>query len=121
VVTFETEVAIMTGRVGDGVYSRKPWDDNPPQDYIGPFGSNRERLIKQAMAAHTMTSEEIQLWVRPSLPQIEMFPDRYGYTQKEYGIEDIIELTGRAATRKDFSGEATTTESTSRNTLGNSI
>jgi len=108
----------MAGRFGDGVYSRKPWNDQPPQDYIGPFGSNRERLIKQAMAAYTMTSEEIQLYVRPSLPQIEMFPDKYGYTRKEYGIEDIIELTGRSATRTDFSGEATTTESTSRNTLG---
>jgi hypothetical protein len=47
-----------------------------------------------------------------------MFPDKYGYTKEEYAIEDIIELSSRTATRKDFSGEATTTESTSRNTLG---
>lgn len=109
----------MTGRIGDGVYSRKPWGDQPPPaDYIGPFGSNRERLIMQAVASITMPSEELQLYVRPNLPQIEMFPDKYGYTKEEYGIEDIIELSTRTATRKDFSGEATTTESTSRNTLG---
>ena len=109
----------MTGRVGDGVYSRKPWGDQPPPaDYIGPFGSNRERLIMQAAASITMPAEELQLYVRPNLPQIEMFPDKYGYTKEEYAIEDIIELSSRTATRKDFSGEATTTESTSRNTLG---
>ena len=107
----------MTGHYADGVYGRKPLNEQP-QDYIGPFTSNHSRLIYQAMASITMTSEDVQLWVRPNLPQIEMFPDRYGYTQKEYGIEDIIELTGRAVTRKDFSGEATTTESTSRNALG---
>jgi hypothetical protein len=109
----------VTGRIGDGVYSRKPWGDQPPPaDYIGPFGSNRERLIMQAAASITMPAEELQLYVRPNLPQIEMFPDKYGYTKEEYAIEDIIELSSRTATRKDFSGEATTTESTSRNTLG---
>ena len=109
----------MTGRIGDGVYSRKPWGDQPPPaDYIGPFGSNRERLIMQAAASITLPAEELQLYVRPNLPQIEMFPDKYGYTKEEYAIEDIIELSSRTATRKDFSGEATTTESTSRNTLG---
>lgn len=108
----------MSGKYADGVYNHRPWAAEIPQDYIGPFESNHSRLIYQAVASITMNSEDIQLFVRPNLPQIEMFPDKYGYTQKEYGIEDIIELTGRAATRKDFSGEATTTESTSRNTLG---
>jgi hypothetical protein len=109
----------MTGRVADGVYSRKPWgDEAPPADYMGPFSSNRERLIHQAASSITMPKADIQLYVRPNLPQIEMFPDKYGYTKEEYAIEDIIELSTRTATRKDFSGEATTTESTSRNTLG---
>jgi hypothetical protein len=115
--THETDGSIMSGQYADGVYGRKPWNEQP-QEYIGPFTSNHQRLTTQAMASITMNSEDIQLWVRPNLPQIEMFPDKYGYTQKEYGIEDIIELTGRAVTRKDFSGEPTTTESTSRNTLG---
>jgi hypothetical protein len=36
----------------------------------------------------------------------------------EYGIADIVEMTGRPATRVDFAQQPTTTESTSRNTLG---
>lgn len=116
----------MPGRYQDGVYARKPWVTPeeaafPPQEYIGPFASNQERLITQAMAVATMNSEEIQEYVRPNLPQLELFPEKYGYTQEEYGIKDIIEVTGRPTQRRDFSGEATTTESTSRNTLGPAV
>lgn len=116
----------MAGKYQDGVYARKPWvapteAAYPPQAYIGPFASNMERLVNQSMAVHTMTSEEIQELVRPNLPQIELFPDRYGYVQEELGIEDIIELSGRPTQRRDFSGEPTTQESSSRNTLGKGV
>ena len=123
----------MVGKYSDGVYSHKPWNKDragvynpeeaafPPQAYIGPFASNQERLMTQAMAVGSMTSEEVQEYVRPNLPQIELFPDKYGYVTTEVGIKDIVELTGRSVQRKDFSGEPTTQESTSRNTLGKSI
>lgn len=116
----------MAGKYQDGVYSRKPWvappeAAYPPQAYIGPFASNMERLVSQSLAAYTMTSEEIQQYVRPNLPQVELFPDRYGYVQEELGIQDIIELTGKPVQRQDFSGEPTTQESTSRNTLGKGV
>jgi hypothetical protein len=70
------------------------------------------------MEIGNMTQQEIQEYVRPNLPQVELFPDRYGYKTTEYGIRDIVEMTGRPAARVDFSQRPTTTESTSRNTLG---
>lgn len=113
----------MPGRYQDGVYARKPWVSPeeaafPPQEYIGPFQSNQERLLSQSLAVNTMRGPEIQELVRPNLPQIELFPDRYGFLTTELGIEDIITLNGRPVQRHDYSGEPTTTESTSRNTLG---
>jgi hypothetical protein len=118
----------MAGRQSDGVYSRKPWQAPPeaaypPQAYIGPFASNQERLLSQSLAANTMTGPELQEYVRPPLPQIQLFPERYGYTDTELSIEDIIELPGRAQQRveSDFSNTPNTTESTSRNNLGGSV
>jgi hypothetical protein len=114
----------------DGVYSHKPWNSNkpyiasnlaamPPQAYIGPFASNSERMLSQAMQINNMTNAEIHDYVRPPLPQIYLFPKKFGYETHEYGLKDIVELTGRAQTRVDFSQQPTTTESTSRNALGN--
>ena len=118
----------MTGRMADGVYSRKPWQAPPeaaypPQAYIGPFASNQERLLSQSLAANTMSGPELQEYVRPPLPQVKLFPERYGYTQTEITIEDIIELPGRAQQRveSDFSQKPNTQESTSTNSLGGSI
>jgi hypothetical protein len=114
----------------DGVYGHRPWTSSkpyiasdlaamPPQSYIGPFSSNNERMLSQAMAINSMSKEEIQNYVRPALPQVQLFPNRFGYEESEYGIRDIVELTGRPQQRVDYSQQPTTTESTSRNALGN--
>lgn len=111
----------------DGQYDRtKPWIADtriayPPQAYIGPFASNMERQVTQAIAVATMTSEEIQAYVRPPLPQVELFPEKYGYWTDEIGIEDIVQLRGRPQEQRvesDYSQTPNKTESTSRNTLG---
>jgi len=116
------------GHFADGVYNRRPWvappeAAYPPQSYIGPFASNQERLLSQSIAAWSMTGAEIQEFVRPPMPQIKLFPPRFGYTDQEIGIEDIIELPGRTATQQrvesDFSQTPNTVESSSRNALGN--
>jgi hypothetical protein len=120
-----------------GVYGHKPWDKDragvitpeqaafPPQSYIGPFASNQERLLSQSLAALTMSAAEIQQYVRPPLPQIKLFPPRYGFTENEIGIEDIIDLPRTAPTAQrvesDFSNTPNTTQSSSRNTLGGSV
>lgn len=118
----------MSGRMADGVYSRKPWQAPleaayPPQQYVGPFASNQERLLSQSLAVNMMTGAEIQELVRPPLPQVRLFPERFGYTDVELGIEDIINMPGRAQQRveSDFSQTPNTTESSSRNDLGGSV
>ena len=112
---------------GDGVYARRPWTAPaeaamPPQEYIGPFQSNQERLLSQSLAAITMGAAEIQEYVRPPLPQLHLFPARFGYSEHEIGIEDIIDLPRKVPTAQrvesDFSNTPNTQESSSRNTLG---
>jgi hypothetical protein len=121
----------MAGQQADGVYNRRPWNPNPveaampPQEYLGPFQSNQERLLSQSLAANMMSAAEIQEYVRPPLPQVQLFPARYGYTEDEITIEDIISLPRNAPTAQrvesNFGQTPNTTESTSRNTLGDSI
>lgn len=107
----------------NGVYSNRPWiappeAAYPPQAYIGPFASNQEQNLSQALAALSMTSEQIQELVRPNLPQVELFPEKYGYSTREYGIDDIIELNVPVSERVDTPNPAAQAESSSRNTLG---
>jgi hypothetical protein len=78
-------------------------------------------LLSQSLAALNMTAAEIQEFVRPPLPQIQLFPARYGFTEDEISVEDIIDMPRRGQQRveSDFSQTPNTTQSTSRNTLGN--
>lgn len=116
----------MPGRYADGRYNRKPWQTPeeaafPPQEYIGPFQSNQDRLLNQALATWTMSSEELQEYVRPNLPQINLFPDRYGYSENEITIEDVVGLPGARREQRvesDFSNTPNSQQSSSRNTLG---
>jgi hypothetical protein len=80
-------------------------------------------LLSQSLAALNMTAAEIQEFVRPPLPQIQLFPARYGFTEDEISVEDIIDMPRRGQQRveSDFSQTPNTTQSTSRNTLGSAI
>ena len=107
----------------NGVYSNRPWiappeAAYPPQAYIGPFASNQEQNLSQAMASLQMSSEQIQALVRPNLPQVQLFPEKYGYSTREYGLDDIIELNVPVSERVDTPNPAAQAESSSRNTLG---
>ena len=126
----------MPGKYADGRYGHKPWDKDrpgintpeeaafPPQEYLGPFQSNQDRLLNQSLATWTMSGAELQELVRPNLPQINLFPDRYGYTDTEITIEDVIGLPGARSGQRvesDFSNTPNSQQSSSRNTLGNTI
>ena len=109
----------------DGVYSRKPWQSPPeaaypPQQYLGPFADNQDRLLTQALAAQLMERQEVQEYVRPPLPQVRLFPSRYGYINTEYTIDDIIDVPGVVPQRNEpnYSQSPGATQSTNRNTLG---
>lgn len=117
-------------KYADGVYNRRPWvapteAAYPPQEYVGPFQSNQERLLNQSLAAWTMGREELQEYVRPPLPQIKLFPARYGFNESEIGIEDLINLPRQVATAQrvesDYSNTPNSSQSTSTNSLGPTI
>lgn len=87
----------------DGRYDyTKPWVTNSPSEedyaqpkwtYNGPWASNMERLTQQALMAATIPGAQLQQLVRPPLPQIRLFPDRFGFgerTQPE--IDDVVSL-----------------------------
>jgi len=110
----------------NGVYSNRPWiappeAAYPPQAYIGPFASNQEQMVSQAMASLQMTSEQIQEFCRPNLPQVELFPQKYGYSTKEYGLDDMINLNVPMTERVDTAKPAAQAEPSSRNTLGGGV
>lgn len=93
---------VPAGQQIDGVYDHtKPWrppiSPNPVQPrwtYDGPFASNESRLTQQALAVATMPGQVIQQKVRPPLPQIRLFPDRFGYGERRQPeIEDIVSVT----------------------------
>ena len=110
----------------NGVYSNRPWiappeAAYPPQAYIGPFASNQEQNLSQAMAVMNMSSEDIQQYCRPNLPQINLFPSRFGYETREYGIDDMINMNVAITERADTAKPAAQAEPTSRNTLGGGV
>lgn len=106
-----------------GVYSNRPWIAKPeaaypPQAYIGPFASNQEQMLTQALESWNMTADQIQALVRPNLPQVQLFPDRFGYETREYGLDDMVNLNVPVTERVDTPNPAAQAESSSRNTLG---
>jgi hypothetical protein len=72
-----------------------------------------------------MGRAEIQEYVRPPMPQIKLFPARFGYTEHEITIEDIAQMPRKTATTQrvesDFSQTPNTQESSSTNSLGPTI
>jgi hypothetical protein len=85
----------------DGRYDyTKPWNNNqtdmqgrPKWSYNGPWSSNMERLTQQALMAATVPGVQLQELVRPPLPQIRLFPDRFGYGDRgQPDIEDVISV-----------------------------
>ena len=85
----------------DGNYDyTKPWRApiQPDQvakryQYNGPWSTNMERLTSQAMMVMNIPGADIQAMVRPPLPQVRLFPERFGYGDRNQpGIDDIVTI-----------------------------
>jgi hypothetical protein len=81
----------------DGNYDyTKPWEaqggSRPPKwSYNGPWSSNMERLTQQALMVATIPGAQIQEMVRPNLPQIQLFPQRFGWGDRtQPTIDDVV-------------------------------
>jgi len=106
----------------DSVYDHsKPRDivDSGPKiryDYMGPFASTTEALITRAVRSVTLPKEMIQDIVRPPLPQVELFPPRFGYRTRELGLMDVMNVDEEfQPTRTDLSQSAGSYQGTARN------
>ena len=117
----------MTNRFNGSYDQTKPWDGpgqsgRPQWSYAGPWSSNEERLTQQALMAATIPASQIQKLVRPNLPQIRLFPDRFGYGDRlPPGIDDVVSID-RVYTEPRvswFSGGPAGYSGSSRNDLGN--
>jgi hypothetical protein len=92
---------VPAGQQIDGVYDHtKPWRGGEPSDvvqprwsYTGPWSSNEERLTQQAIAVASIPGAQLQQMVRPNLPQIRLFPDRFGFGERtQPTIEDVVSV-----------------------------
>lgn len=112
----------------DGVYDyTKPWRAPVQPDqvakrwqYNGPWSSNMERLTQQALMVGTIPGADIAEMVRPPLPQIRLFPERYGYDRRAVGIDDVITVDRNYVEPRTswYSGSPAGYTGASRNTLG---
>jgi hypothetical protein len=106
----------------DSIYDHtkgRPIVDNGPEiryDYMGPFGSVQEALLTRAVRSVTLPAMMIQDIVRPPLPQVQLFPPRYGYRTRELGIMDVMNVDSEfQPTRTDFSQSSGSFQGTGRN------
>lgn len=114
--------------MADGRYDHKPWSSGMPPEsivpryqYLGPFASNEERLTQQAIQSNILPGADIAELVKPPIPQIDPFPDRFGYSTHVPGILDVIDVSRRYQDARIswFSGGVAGYSGTSRNALGN--
>jgi hypothetical protein len=80
-----------------------------------------ERLTQQALMVMQIPGADIQAMVRPPLPQIRLFPDRYGYgDRRSPGIADVVTIDRVYAEPRIswFSGGPAGFSGTSTNSLG---
>jgi hypothetical protein len=119
---------VPAGQQIDGVYDHtKPWRSGEPTDvvkprwtYDGPWASNMERLTSQAIAVATMPGAAIQELVRPPLPQIRLFPDRFGFGERtQPTIDDVVSINRNYMEPRVswYSGSAAGYSGSSRNSL----
>lgn len=85
----------------DGVYDHSKGrpivgEYNDPQepryDYLGPFESIADSLMTRALNSITMPGESLQEMVRPNLPQVMLFPPKFGYRTRQLNLNDVLHV-----------------------------
>lgn len=85
-------------------------------DFMGPFANIQEAMMVRALRSATMPAALIQDLVRPPLPNIQMFPPRFGYRTRVIGITDVLDVNEEfQPTRVDFTREPGGYQGTARN------
>lgn len=63
---------------------------NPYTVGLTMFASNQERLQSQALYSQTAAKAATLSKIKPPLPQIELFPPRFGRIKTEPGLRDCL-------------------------------
>lgn len=79
----------------DGVYNRRAWSPPLRWTYAGPGATHEEQITQEALSSATQGGAYLAQAVRPPLPQIRLFPDRFGYDTRTLGVADIVNLDRR--------------------------
>ena len=61
-------------------------------DYMGPFENVQDAFMARALKSVTMPAQLIPDIVRPPLPQVQLFPPRFGYRHRELGVLDVMDV-----------------------------
>ena len=109
----------------DGVYDHskgRPIVGEDPEpsllryDFMGPFANAQEAFMARALKAATMPAALLTDLVRPPLPQIQLFPPRFGYRTRQLGIQDVMDVNAELPpTRVDFTRDPGSYQGTARN------
>lgn len=79
----------------DGRYARRAWSPPLRWTYAGPNATHEEQRVQEAISAATQDGQYLAATVRPPLPQIRLFPERFGYDTTPLRIDDIVNLDRR--------------------------
>ena len=109
----------------DGVYDHskgRPIVGEDPEpsllryDFMGPFANAQEAAMARALKSNTMPALLLPDLIRPPLPQVQLFPPKFGYRTRELGIMDVMDVNETfQPTRVDFTREPGGYQGTARN------
>ena len=109
----------LRGTGQDGRYDHtKPAEQLPSWSYNRPWQSNEERLTTQAVAMALASAPEVQDTVRPPLPQVNLFPPRFGYRSRVLGIGDVVDVDELFKAPPNSAGTEAGYTGASRNAMG---
>ena len=114
--TMNNQDSVYDHTKGRSIVSDEPEPSLLRYDYMGPFANAQEAFMARALKAATMPRELIQDIVRPPLPQIQLFPPRFGYRTRELSVMDVMDVNNEfQPTRVDFTGEKGSYQGSARN------
>ena len=77
-------------RIADTRWKHYPWDEERPSgQYVAPFGT--QEYAECTAAIDSITAPEVELQsIQCPLPQVDLWPARYGYARTQPGIREIL-------------------------------
>jgi hypothetical protein len=109
----------LRGAGTDGRYDHtKPADQLPSWSYNRPWATKEEQLTTQAIAMALASAPEVQDTVRPPLPQVNLFPPRFGYRTRAIGVADVVDVDELYKAPPNYAGTEAGYSGTARNAWG---